>query len=92
MLYHEPTQRFVMWMHIDTGDYELARCGMATSPSATGKHASRRASSGIGSVTSCLAFWPENPATQHEVYATAWGREAVACSLGARQYTTRFEQ
>ena len=32
VLYNEPTQRFVMWMHIDTGDYELARCGMATSP------------------------------------------------------------
>ena len=39
VLYNELTQRFVMWMHIDTGDYELARCGMATSPSATGKHA-----------------------------------------------------
>ena len=39
VLYNEPTQRFVMWMHIDTGDYELARCGMATSPSATGRPA-----------------------------------------------------
>ena len=39
VLYNEPTQRFVMWMHIDTGDYELARCGMAVSPSATGKQA-----------------------------------------------------
>ena len=43
VLYHEPTQRFVMWLHIDTGDYELARCGMATSPSATGRPAEQSA-------------------------------------------------
>ena len=36
MLYNDATQRFVMWMHIDTADYELASCGMATSSSPTG--------------------------------------------------------
>ena len=36
VLYNDPTQRFVMWMHIDTSDYELASCGMATSASPTG--------------------------------------------------------
>ncbi len=36
VLYNDLTQRFVMWMHIDTGDYELARCGMAISASPTG--------------------------------------------------------
>ena len=62
VLYHEPTQRFVMWMHIDTGDYELARCGMATSPSAQASLLNRApsgiTSSGITSVTFCEALGP----------------------------------
>ena len=37
VLYNEGTQRFVMWMHIDTADYELASCGMATSTAPTGR-------------------------------------------------------
>ena len=36
VLYNDATQRFVMWMHVDTADYELASCGMATSASPTG--------------------------------------------------------
>lgn len=42
VLYNGLTQRFVMWMHIDTGDYELASCGMATSVSPTGVHSLRQ--------------------------------------------------
>ena len=31
MLYNEPGQRFVMWVHADAADYDLARMGVATS-------------------------------------------------------------
>jgi hypothetical protein len=31
VLYNEPSARFVMWMHIDEADYELARMGVASS-------------------------------------------------------------
>ncbi len=30
MLYNDVTKRYVMWMHLDEADYELARCGTAT--------------------------------------------------------------
>lgn len=43
VLYNEATDSFVMWMHIDTADYELASCGMATSPTPTGEPAARKA-------------------------------------------------
>lgn len=37
VLYNDATQRFVMWLHVDTADYELASCGMATSSSPAGQ-------------------------------------------------------
>ncbi len=36
MLYNDMTKRYVMWMHVDEADYELARCGVATSTRAGG--------------------------------------------------------
>ena len=36
VLYNDMTKRFVMWMHIDEADYELARCGVATAVKAGG--------------------------------------------------------
>ena len=36
MLYHAKRRQFVMWMHVDTADYELARVGVAVSDSPTG--------------------------------------------------------
>ena len=31
MLYNEASRAFVMWVHVDEADYELARMGIATS-------------------------------------------------------------
>lgn len=31
VLYNEATRAFVMWVHVDEADYELARMGVATS-------------------------------------------------------------
>ncbi|KAK9810662.1 hypothetical protein WJX73_008429 [Symbiochloris irregularis] len=36
VIYHDETRRFVMWLHMDTEDYELARAGVAWSKSPTG--------------------------------------------------------
>ena len=36
VLFNAPTGKFVMWMHIDSGDYKYARAGVATSDSPTG--------------------------------------------------------
>ncbi|EIE19343.1 Arabinanase/levansucrase/invertase, partial [Coccomyxa subellipsoidea C-169] len=36
VLYNDMTKRYVMWMHVDEADYELARCGVATSTRAGG--------------------------------------------------------
>ncbi|KAK9828447.1 hypothetical protein WJX72_000040 [[Myrmecia] bisecta] len=36
VIYNDQTRMFVMWMHIDSADYELARVGVATSSSPTG--------------------------------------------------------
>ncbi|KAL7483234.1 hypothetical protein ACHAW6_008885 [Cyclotella cf. meneghiniana] len=37
VLYNTKTDMFVMWLHIDTMDYQLARCGVATSSSPEGQ-------------------------------------------------------
>lgn len=37
VVYNAKTEKFVMWLHIDTMDYKLARCGVATSSSPEGK-------------------------------------------------------
>ena len=31
VVYNEKTNKFVMWMHVDSMDYQLAKCGVATS-------------------------------------------------------------
>ncbi|KAK9915194.1 hypothetical protein WJX75_005945 [Coccomyxa subellipsoidea] len=36
VLYNDMTKRYVMWMHIDEADYDLARCGVATAVKAGG--------------------------------------------------------
>lgn len=37
VIYNEKTKKFVMWMHIDSPDYEKAHAGVAVSDSPTGK-------------------------------------------------------
>jgi hypothetical protein len=36
VLHHAPSGRFIMWMHVDSPNYSLARVGVATGPSPTG--------------------------------------------------------
>lgn len=36
VLYNNQSGLFVMWMHVDTGDYDMARVGIATSAFPTG--------------------------------------------------------
>jgi beta-xylosidase len=36
VIYHEGTGKYVMWMHVDTEDYQYARAGVAVSDSPTG--------------------------------------------------------
>ncbi|BDA43720.1 hypothetical protein COCOBI_04-7350 [Coccomyxa sp. Obi] len=36
VLYNDMTKRYVMWMHLDEADYELARCGTATATAPQG--------------------------------------------------------
>jgi beta-galactosidase len=37
VVYNAKTEMFVIWLHVDTMDYRLARCGVATSSSPEGK-------------------------------------------------------
>ncbi|KAL3792560.1 hypothetical protein HJC23_005530 [Cyclotella cryptica] len=37
VVYNAKTKMFVMWLHVDTMDYQLARCGVATSSSPEGQ-------------------------------------------------------
>ena len=36
VIHNRQTGKFIMWMHIDTADYELARTGVAVSDSPVG--------------------------------------------------------
>jgi hypothetical protein len=38
VIYNERTRKYVMWMHIDTADYQYARAGAAVSDSPTGPY------------------------------------------------------
>jgi hypothetical protein len=38
VIYNKRTRKYVMWMHIDTADYEYARAGVAVSDSSTGPY------------------------------------------------------
>jgi hypothetical protein len=54
VIYNRATRKFVMWMHIDSVDYKLARAGVAISDSPTGPFKY------LGSFRPNAGIWPVN--------------------------------
>ena len=48
IIYNKFTSKYVMWMHIDSGDYKEAKIGVATSSSVCGKYTYLRSEQPLG--------------------------------------------
>jgi hypothetical protein len=48
IIYNKATSKYVMWMHIDSGDYKEAKIGVATSSSVCGKYTYLRSEQPLG--------------------------------------------
>ena len=48
VIYNKATNKYVMWMHIDSGDYKEAKIGVATSSSVCGKYTYLRSEQPLG--------------------------------------------
>lgn len=72
VVYNRTTQKFVMWMHIDSANYAAARCGVAVSDTPSGPFTY------LGSFRPDAGVWPEN--------ATAADRQPGAGNPLARDF------
>ena len=54
VIYNKSTKKFVMWLHVDSMDYKLARAGVAVSDAPTGPFTY------LGSFRPNAGVWPEN--------------------------------
>jgi hypothetical protein len=61
VIYNKNTGKFVMWMHIDSACYDVARCGVAVSDKPTGPFTY------LGSFRPNAGVWPENVAAADKV-------------------------
>jgi beta-xylosidase len=48
IIYNKSTKKYVMWMHIDSGDYKEAKIGVATGDSVCGKYTYLRSEQPLG--------------------------------------------
>lgn len=48
VIYNKSTQKYVMWMHIDSSDYKEAKIGLATSDTVCGKYTYLRSEQPLG--------------------------------------------
>ena len=81
MLYNEASRSFVMWVHVDEADYELARMGIATSarPQVLA-HAAHHASVSVSSLR-CRLYRPSHALVTAPTLTTALIRMPLGAGM-----------
>jgi sucrose-6-phosphate hydrolase SacC (GH32 family) len=59
VLFNPQTRKYVLYMHADSGDYKLARVGVATSDSVCGKYTFRRGFRPLGHESRDMGVYQE---------------------------------
>eukprot|EP00884_Botryococcus_braunii_P022465 jgi/Botrbrau1/8902/Bobra.0148s0018.2 len=70
VLYNNQSGLFVMWMHVDTSDYDLARVGVATSARPTGPFTYLRSFRPHGQQSRDLTVFKDDDGTGYIVYSS----------------------
>ncbi len=74
VLFNRLTGLFVMWLHIDTKDYQTARVGVAVSKSPTGPFHYLRSFKPSGNDSRDMTIFKDNGGTAYLIYSSEWNR------------------
>lgn len=72
VLFHEPTGRFVMWLHIDTWDYHDARAGVAVAESPVGPFRYLGAGRPLGHISHDLTAFTDGNGDGWLIHSADW--------------------
>jgi hypothetical protein len=70
VIYNEATEKFVMWMHIDSVDYSYARAGVAVSNSPTGPFVYQKSIRPNGQMSRDMTLFKDDDGRAYHVYSS----------------------
>lgn len=81
VIYNERTQKYVMWMHIDTADYEYARAGVAVSDSPTGPYRYLGSMRPNGTESRDMTIFKDDGGRAYLFHSSDWNRTMYIAPL-----------
>lgn len=77
VIYNERTKKFVMWMHIESPDYEKAKSGVAISDSPTGKFAYLGSGRPNGLDSRDQTIFKDDDGRAYQIYSSDWNKTII---------------
>lgn len=74
VIYNEKTKKFVMWMHIESPDYEKAHAGVAVSDSPTGKFTYLGSFKPNGEDSRDQTIFKDDDGRAYHIYSSEWNK------------------
>jgi hypothetical protein len=65
VIYNKSTRKFVMYMHIDSGDYKEAKVGVATSDTVCGKYSYQKSFQPMGKQSRDMGLYQDDDGTAY---------------------------
>jgi len=72
VIYNEMTKKFVMWMHVESSKYDLAKAGVAISDSPTGPYHYIESFSPNGAMSRDMTVYKDNDGKAYLIHSTEW--------------------
>ncbi len=86
VIYNDKTKKFVMWMHIESPDYEKAHAGVAVSDSPTGKFTYLGSFKPNGQDSRDQTLFKDDDGRTYQIYSSEWNK-TLYISLLNEDYT-----
>ena len=80
-IYNERTDTYVMWMHIDTSDYQCARTGVAVSESPTGPYEYLGSFRPNGADSRDMTVYKDEDGAAYLLHASEWNKTLYVARL-----------
>lgn len=81
VIYNQKTKKFVMWMHIDTKDYQYAQTGVAISDSPTGPFTYIRSVRPNGNMARDMTIFVDDDQKAYQFYSSEENKTMHICLL-----------
>jgi beta-galactosidase len=81
VIYNEKTKKFVMWMHIESPDYEKAHAGVAVSDNPTGKFTYLGSCRPNGLDSRDQTVFKDDDGKAYQIYSSDWNKTTIISLL-----------